>query len=126
MKNKIKKLLTYAACVFAIMGLSSSIVYAANPLAQTATVYTDIGSAVVKCWGQYYSTGPTRWSRSWTSTSKSNNVMSVVIGSTMTIPSNTKMRTTGTITMTGYSYATDSTTKTFKYKYQNGNVYVDQ
>ena len=44
------------------------------------------------------------------------------ISSTMTIPSDPYMNTTGTISMTNYNYKTANAKKTFKYKFDGSKV----
>lgn len=89
---------------------------------QSATVSTSVGSAKVTCVATYSTTANTRWTTSWSSSSWSNNVMSVIIGHSNTI-NGTRLTTTGNISMTSYSYAVGTTSKTFKFKF-NGSAVV--
>ena len=79
-------------------------IYAASySYTQSDTVSSSVGSAKVKCSATYYSSGNTRWNRSW-GTVSTNGLKATYISSTMTIPSDPYMNTTGTISMTNYNY----------------------
>lgn len=51
-----------------------------------------------------------------------NGLKATYISSTMTIPSDPYMNTTGTISMTNYNYQTATAKKTFKYRFNGSKV----
>ena len=121
MKKK-KQTLLKLIISFAIIGMSITGIYAASyGLTQSATVSSSVGSANVKCSATYYSSGNTRWNRSW-GTVSTNGLKATYISSTMTIPSDPYMNTTGTISMTNYNYQTATAKKTFKYRFNGSKV----
>lgn len=121
MKKKKKTLLKLISS-FAIIGMSITGICAASySLPQDATVSSNVGSAKVRCIGTYYSSGNTRWNRSWVTLSASE-LKATYISSTMTIPSDPYMNTTGKISMTNYNYQTSTAKKTFKYKFNGSKV----
>lgn len=121
MKKKKQTLLKLISS-FAIIGMSITGIYAASySYTQSDTVSSSVGSAKVKCSATYYSSGNTRWNRSW-GTVSTNGLKATYISSTMTIPSDPYMNTTGTISMTNYNYKTANAKKTFKYKFDGSKV----
>ena len=110
MKKKKQTLLKLISS-FAIIGMSITGIYAASySYTQSDTVSSSVGSAKVKCSATYYSSGNT------------NGLKATYISSTMTIPSDPYMNTTGTISMTNYNYKTANAKKTFKYKFDGSKV----
>ena len=121
MKKKKQTLLKLISS-FAIIGMSITGIYAASySYTQSDTVSSSVGSAKVKCSATYYSSGNTRWNRSW-GTVSTNGLKATYISSTMTIPSDPYMNTTGTISMTNYNYKTANAKKAFKYKFDGSKV----
>lgn len=115
-----KRFLRLVTCV-SIIGMSFVTVFAASSLTQKTTVSAGFGSAVVQCKGTYYPSGNTRWSRTWGTVSTSG-LKSTYITSTMSVPTDKLMNTTGTINMTGNDYQSKAIQVTFKYKYNGSSV----
>ena len=89
-------------------------------LQQTRNVSTSAGTATAYCTGTYHSSGNTRWNTSWSAYGA--NLKQAVVSSTMQIPSDSYMTTTGKITMTNYSYVVASTSTTFAFRYSGDRV----
>lgn len=121
----VKKCFLILVCVFTVTSLFINMAFAQDySKTASATVSSGGASALVKCTGTYHSSGNTRWSRSWFATITSGK-NAYTGDSTMTVPSDAHMTTTGKIYITNNQLVTNTASKTFKFKYSNGAVTLE-
>lgn len=122
MKKKKQTLLKLISS-FAIIGMSITGIYAASySYTQSDTVSSSVGFSKSKMLSYHIivveiQDGIDSWG-----TVSTNGLKATYISSTMTIPSDPYMNTTGTISMTNYNYKTANAKKTFKYKFDGSKV----
>ena len=127
MKNNIttfsRRLIFTFLSLFTVFCTIITIKAATYSLTQYSSVSNTGGSCNVQCIGSYYSSGNTRWSSSCSTYNWSSYTRSAVASSpVLYIPSDTYMRSSTTVSITGSDYSFGSTSKYFYFAYSNGAV----
>lgn len=124
MNCKLKNLFLRIACIFSIFLVTAVQISAATITGTYSTTITSsVGWVSARCTANHYTTGNTRWSRSWSDLGHSDNISAVYISSAMTVYSDTSMYTNATYAMTDWSYTTANGYGGHTFTYSGGIVY---
>lgn len=124
--KKIVKIILTLSCGFALIFATVMSVNAADyRLRRMSTASSSVGSATVYCTGVYYPSGATRWARSWEAYSGGTLKSASVKKSTFNVPSNDKMNSTVTVSMTTFDYRSGSGTRNLAFRFTGSAVVAD-